>query len=75
MINEVEEQDIGIYNPEEDKLSALNIEHNRKPKITLRHINRLKKIRATNKVEQLQKEELLSAMYGSKPEEGDEGGF
>lgn len=74
LLNEVEEKDIGFYKPENDKLGKLSLSHPRKPVITLRHLNRLKMLRATKKVEQLRKEELLSVMYGQKPE-SEEGGF
>jgi len=72
LLVEVEERDIGIYNPEHDDLGKLSLYEPRKNAITLRHLNRLKMMRATSKVAQLKKESLLSAMYGAKPE-SDEG--
>lgn len=71
---EVEQRDIGRYDPEKDELSRFNLDQTRRPKITLRHLNRLKKIRATKKLEQLQKESLLQVMYGASTEE-EEGGL
>lgn len=70
-IVEAEEQDIGRYDPTEDELSRLHFDDTRKPKLTLQNLNRLKKIRATKKLEQLQKEDLLQIMYGA-PAGGEE---
>jgi hypothetical protein len=67
---ELDAADIGRYNPEEDKLSRFHYSDKRKPVVTFRDLNRLKKIRATRKIEELQTGDLLSVMY-SQPE-GDE---
>jgi hypothetical protein len=52
------------YSPEEDEVSGPDIESTRKPKLTLKMINRLKKIRSTKNLEMTRKQELLGIMYG-----------
>ncbi len=58
----------GHYAPEEDSFSQADLGDTRKPKLTLRMVNRLKKIRATKALELARKDELLSVMYAVKPE-------
>lgn len=48
----------------QDEIGKRNLDDTRKPKLTLRDLNRLKKIRATRKLAQLQKKGLLQLMYG-----------
>jgi hypothetical protein len=52
------------YSPEDDKMTGIDIEDERKPKLTLKMINRLKKIRSTKNLEMTKKQELLGIMYG-----------
>lgn len=52
------------YSPEDDSISGIDIEDERKPKLTLKMLNRLKKIRSTNNLEMAKKQELLGIMYG-----------
>ncbi len=59
------------YDPEQDKINHLSLEDTRKPKLTLRMINRLKKIRSTKNLEMAKKQELLGIMYGLQPEADD----
>lgn len=59
------------YDPEQDKINHLDLEDTRKPKLTLKMINRLKKIRSTKNLEMAKKQELLGIMYGAKPEGDD----
>lgn len=61
---EVEDTDLGRYDPSEDKFSRQNAGDTRKPRLTLRKINRLKKIRATKDLENAKQENLLGIMYG-----------
>lgn len=56
------------YEPENDEFNRQELGNTRKPKLTLRMVNRLKKIRATKAVEMAKKDELLGVMYGIKPE-------
>ena len=55
----------GEYDPTTDKISTLSLDDTRKPKLTLKIINRLKKIRSTRDFELSKKKELLGIMYGS----------
>lgn len=52
------------YSPENDSLSGPDIESTRKPRLTLKMINRLKKIRSTKNLEMAKKQDLLGIMYG-----------
>jgi hypothetical protein len=68
----------GRYDPQQDTFTQRSPHDNRKPTLTLRRLNRLKKIRATKKLEQLKREDLLTVMYGQgggEEEGGDLGGF
>lgn len=62
----------GYIDPNEDEFLKADPDDTRKPKLTLKMINKLKKIRATNDLENLKKESLLGVMYGIP--EDDEGG-
>lgn len=53
------------YSPEDDSISGISIEDERKPKLTLKMLNRLKKIRSTKNLEMSKKQELLGIMYGN----------
>lgn len=61
----------GRYDPAEDEFSHQNIDDTRKPKLTLRMINRLKKIRATKDLEMAKKDQFLGVMYGNNGEDED----
>lgn len=63
-------QEIGYTDPNQDKFSQRQIKDSRKPKITLAHLNRLKKMRAAKDLETLMKQDLLQLMYGAPQEEG-----
>lgn len=62
----------GFIDPDEDSYMKADPDDARKPKLTLRQLNKLKKIRATNDLENSKKVSLLGAMYGA-PEGEDEG--
>lgn len=62
----------GFIDPNEDEFMKAHEDDSRKPRLTLRQINKLKKIRATNDLESVKKESLLGVMYGIP--EDDEGG-
>lgn len=74
---ELDQNDIstGYYDPNEDKINGRSLSDTRKPKITLRKINRLKKMRALRQLEKLKRQDLLSVMYGApEPDAGGMGG-
>ena len=54
----------GRYDPAMDTLSMRRLSDTRKPRITLWHLNRLKKIRAIRRLEKLKKEDFVQMMYG-----------
>ncbi len=61
-------QEIGYTDINQDQYSQRQLDDSRKPKITLAHLNRLKKMRAARDLETLMKQDLLQLMYGA-PEE------
>lgn len=63
----------GYYDPAEDNLNRRELDDTRKPVLTLRHLNRLKKMRALRTLENLKREDLLAIMYGAPA--GGDGGF
>jgi len=62
-----------FIDPNEDEIFKQHAGDIRKPTLTLRMLNKLKKIRATNDLEGIKKESLLGVMYGIP--EDDDGGF
>ena len=66
------------YDPSTDVVNAKNMNDTRRPILTLKHLNRLKKIRALRKLEDLKRQDLLGIMYGIPAEDamgGAGGGF
>ncbi len=59
----------GRYTANDDDMHKMQFGDTRKPKITLKMLNRLKMIRAAKKIEILQKQSLLGTMYGAPPSE------
>ena len=60
----ITETEFGRYDPAEDTLSIRRLGDTRKPRITLWHLNRLKKIRAVRRWEKLKKADFVQVMYG-----------
>lgn len=63
------------YDPAEDEVNRRTPDQTRKPVLTLRHLNRLKRIRALNKLEGLKREDLLGVMYAPPEEPAGPPGF
>lgn len=63
----------GLYDPTQDKLNRADIMSTRKKQLSLRDINRLKKIRAFHKLEDMKRQDLISIIY-SQPNGDDDGG-
>lgn len=63
-LNENEEPDTSLYDPNEDEVRQAHLDDTRKPSLTLRMINRLKKMRASKRIEHVKKQEFLGIMYG-----------
>lgn len=60
------------YDEEEDEYTVINIDHKRRPRITLRHLQKLRKTRGMEELENKQRLKDIAKIYG-RPE-GDEGG-
>ena len=71
----IEQNDIdtAVYDPSQDQVSNRVPNDVRKTKLSLRHLNRLKRIRALDRLEKLKREDLFGVMY-SLPDE-QEGGM
>ena len=61
------------YDPSQDQVGRRVPNDTRKSRLFLRHLNRLKRVRALNKLEGLKREDLLGVMYAI-PEEPPMGG-
>lgn len=64
-----EEASTGYYDPAQDKSTKRMPDDTRKARVQLRDLNRLKKMRAQKKLENLKREDLLSIMYGAPDDE------
>jgi hypothetical protein len=64
----------GYEEPNDNELAKAHAGEVRKPRLTLKMVNKLKKIRAVNDLENSKKESLLHIMYG-EPEETNDGSF
>lgn len=62
------------YNLEDDKLSPRKRTDHRRPRLTLKHLNRLRKIRELKKYEDGEHKELISLIY-SMPAAEETGGM
>lgn len=60
-----------LYNPEEDKFLKASLFDTRKPKLTLKSINKLKKIRASKKLSQIKRADMLNVIYGKNNQSDD----
>lgn len=61
---DAEYQDTG-----KDKFDQLSVAKPRQPKFTLRHLNRLKKMRSAQDLEGLMRMDTLEVIYGSSDEQ------
>lgn len=69
-------ENLARYNLEDSKgqLYYTNPFDTRKPRLTLKHLNKMKKFKAMHNLEMLKREEILTTMYGAPEEEGGMGG-
>lgn len=58
------------YDPEQDSINKRNILDTRKNKLSLRMINKLKKMRIAKNIENINKKKILGIMY-TVPAEGE----
>lgn len=63
------EIEAGYYDAGQDKLSQAKPSDNRKNRLTLRNLNRLKKMRAAQDLENAMREDTLEIIYGAPAEE------
>lgn len=54
-----------FYNPEDDQHQQRNKGDTRKPKLTLKQLNKLRKVREIKKAEQLEHEKFVRTMYST----------
>lgn len=52
-----------FYNPEEDKLDHRSPEDTRKPVLTLKELNKLRKYREIKKAENIDRKDFIRTMY------------
>lgn len=64
LLEDSDPKQTGHYDPEDDQFNRTEMSDTRRPRLTLRHINKLKKLRATKDLENAKKEGLLGIMYG-----------
>lgn len=62
------------YTQQDDKFETASLKDTRKPKFTLKHLNKLKKMRAAQDLENLIRADFLEIIYGSS-ESQSPGGF
>jgi hypothetical protein len=71
----VDPNNLSHYNPNDDKINTRSKDDTRKPKLMLRDVNRLKKIRALKKLSAMKRQDVLELMYGGAGDEDGGGGF
>ena len=66
-----------FYDPADDKLGVAHMDDTRRPRLTMLHIQKLRKSRDVEKYETAQHTNFLPDMYGqaSEPEAGGMGGL
>lgn len=74
---ELDQSDLqtAYYDPTRDQLNAAKITDTRKPTLTLRALNRLKKMRALRRLEDLKRQDLFTIMYADPAAEAGGGGM
>lgn len=70
----VDPNNLSNYDVNSDKIGTRQRDDTRKPKLMLRDVNRLKKIRALKRLAALKREDILDLMYGGGGESDDGGG-
>ena len=58
------------YNEEDDEYNYIDIDHVRRPRITLKHLNKLNQVRSIQRLEQQVQLKRASRMYKNPVEEG-----
>jgi|TARA_R110000851_G_scaffold137579_2_gene273570 hypothetical protein len=58
-----------IYDEKDDNYTIVDIDHKRRPRITLRHLQKLRKTRSIEDLEQKQRIDDVAYIYGRPDEE------
>jgi hypothetical protein len=58
-----------IYDEKDDNYTVVDIDHKRRPRITLRHLQKLRKTRSIEDLEQKQRIDDVAYIYGKPDEE------
>lgn len=56
------------YFPEDDKANQASMDDTRRPRLTLRHLNKLRKIQELKRLEMEAHGDFVKTMYGTPPE-------
>lgn len=64
----------GLYDPTADKVSQAALTDTRKDRMTLKDLNRLKKLRAFRRLQNLKRQDQLAVIYGQGDGDDDGGG-
>lgn len=66
---------VEFYDPADDELGKAHMDDTRRPRLTMLHLQKLRKARDVEKYEQAQHQDFLPDMYGQSAQpEGDAGG-
>lgn len=57
------------YKTDDDQLAQKHLGDTRKPKLTLRHLNKLRKMKELRKFDLMKQEEFIQNMYGQSSEQ------
>lgn len=60
--------DAAYYSPEDDQYGQAQLDDTRRPRLTLAHLNKLKKMRAARNIENLIRRDTLDMLYGAADE-------
>ena len=71
---EFDSEDAGYYSPDQDNYNIHQLGDTRRPRVTLRHLNQLKRMRAAKKLENLVRRDILGLMYSTPAPEAGAGG-
>ncbi len=66
---------VEFYNPEFDEFQKADAEKRRKPKLTLEQINKLRKVRAIKRAEEIEHKKFVNVMYKAPTDAGPGGGL
>lgn len=58
-----------MHDTNDDNYTYINIDHKRRPRITLKHLQKLRKTRSIEQLEQSQRQRDVSRIYSPNPEQ------